>query len=159
MWGRNASRFLFSVEWFFLFDWVDLIAWEVIASNVVCTNSSWISHDESFLGVRLFIFSKVLNISFWEFSTQTTFHVFDFLGNTWVFLIESGLINKSLVQKTFKEKIEIRHESSIVTILVFIEDWLKSHVNFIWCWVDFISSGEATKEFETSEEGNTPDIS
>ena len=79
----------------------------------------------------LVILQKVLDISHGEVADETVLNILNFLRDNLILVVVGGLGDESLVKDTFKEKIEIRHESGIVTELVLLEDGVKSHVDFL----------------------------
>ena len=108
---------------------MDLVAREVVALWVVGTNSIWVVDDLGLRSMVTLVLQEVSNIILSELTVETKLHILDFLGNRWIIVIESGLVDESFVQNTLEEKIEVRHESSVVSVLVFHEDGVQSEIH------------------------------
>ena len=110
--------------------WMSLVHREIIVCLVVGSNSSWVLEYKLARGMILLVFDKILDIIFCKFTIKTLFHILDFLCLDWVIVVKGRLINKSLIECTFQEEVEIRHESGIITVLVLSKDRVQSKVDF-----------------------------
>ena len=106
--------------------WMRFVDGEVVRYLIVGADSAWVAHNEGWRAVLALVFNEILDIILGELSIETLFHILNFLCLDWVIIIGCGLINKSLVKSRLEEKIEVGHESSIVTILVLCEDRVQS---------------------------------
>jgi len=103
------------------------------------------------------VLDKVGDIRRSKFSVQSLFHIFDFSGNNLIIVVKSGVFDELLVEHTFQEEVEIRHESGIVTILVLSKDRSESDVSFFIIWVSNELLGESEYSLGKTESGNTND--
>ena len=103
------------------------------------------------------VLEQVLDIILGEITVETELHVFDFLGNSGVIVIEGRLIDESFVEDTLKEEIEVGHESCVISVLVLHEDGVKSEIDLSLLWISFLGTGETSQELGKGEEGDAPD--
>ena len=101
------------------------------------------------------VFVQVAYISFGELTSETGFVILNFEASELVIVIENGLLNELRVKHTFKENIEIRHESGMVTELVLREDRDESVVLLVVFSIFGSDGGEANASLEDSEESAT----
>jgi hypothetical protein len=64
------------------------------------------------------VLEHVTNISVGEVGVETGLVISDFLLSGHIVVVKSRLVDEALVEKSFKEKVEIGHETCIVTVLV-----------------------------------------
>ena len=138
------------------------VAREVVGSLVVGTDSSWKSQRLVWVSMSgTWILEQVLDIRLSELSIETEFHVFNFSHSLWVFLVFGGLIQESLVKSSVQQKVEVGHESGVISILVLGENRLKSHVHFsTHSLVLWFSLGAVliNHELEYGVGGDAPDV-
>ena len=101
------------------------------------------------------VFVQVAYISFGELTSETGFVILNFEASELVIVVENGLLNELRVKHTFKENIEIRHESGMVTELVLREDRDESVVLLVVFSIFGSDGGEANASLEDSEESAT----
>ena len=128
----------------------------IFGSLVVSSNSVGVS--ERFEGSSMLfgsIFVEIAHISFGELTSETSFVIFDFEASELIIVVEDGLLNELRVKHTFKENIEIRHESGMVTELILAEDGNKSIVLLVVLSVFLSDRGESNASLEEGEESAT----
>ena len=134
-----------------------LVDREVVGNLVVRANSAWVAHDQLAGAVLALILDKVLDIVFGELSIETLLHILDFLGLDWVIIVGGGLVDELLVKCTLQEKVEVGHESGVVTILILSEDRLQSEIDLLLLLVLFWHGSEAESELSEGNESQTVD--
>merc|ERR1712046_301724 len=153
--SRRVFSFALSVSWL-RSTWMKLVAGKIVSLGIVGANSSWISKGFELGAMVVLILKESLDIFLGEFTVKTLLHILDFRSDSLIIVVKGGLIDKSLVQHTFKKEIEVGHESSVVTILVFHEDGIEFHVDFIFFWVDSLNTRETGEELDCAKDGETP---
>jgi hypothetical protein len=101
------------------------------------------------------ILVQVAYISFGELTSETGFVILNFEASELVIVVENGLLNELRVEHTFKENIEIRHESGMVTELVLGEDRDESIVLLVVFSIFRGDGGESNASFNEGEESAT----
>jgi hypothetical protein len=101
------------------------------------------------------VFVQVAYISFRELTSETSFVILNFETGELVIVVENGLLNELRVKHTFKENIEIRHESGMVTELVLAEDRYESVVLLVVFSIFGSNGREADTSLEDGEESAT----
>jgi hypothetical protein len=97
----------------------DFVAGEGIRLNVVSSNT--VGEEERlevFVVATISVLEHVAHISVGKVGVETSLVIGDFLLSGHIVVVESGLINKALVEKSLEEEVEIGHEASVVTVLV-----------------------------------------
>lgn len=136
---------------------MSLVDRKIIRHPVVATNSAWIMHDDSGSAVLALVLNEILDIILGEFAVKTLLHVFDFLCLNWVVVVRCGLVDESLVKRTLEEKVEVGHESRIVTIFVLSKDGVKSVEDFLGYLIFLFLLGKTEAEFDEGDCGQAVD--
>ena len=132
---------------------MSLVDRKIIRHPVVAANSTWIMHDDSGSAVLALVLNEILDIILGELAVKTLLHVFDFLCLNWVVVVRCGLVDKSLVERTLEEKVEVGHESRIVTIFVLSKDGVKSIENFLGGLIFLLLLGKTKAELDEGDSG------
>ena len=105
------------------------------------------------------VFKQILDINLGEVSYQTSLHIFNFLGHNFVLVIVGGFANKSLIEHGLKERVEVAHETSVVTKFVLDELGSESHVTLLSDGGIILVSnlGASSNEFNSRECCQTPE--
>ena len=136
---------------------MDFVAREsIFVSLVVSSNSIGVSKRlESSSVFSGSILVKVTDISFGELTSETGFVILNFEASEFIIVVKNGLLNELRVKHTFKEDIEVGHESGMVTELVLGEDGYKSIVLFVVSGIFRGNRRETSSELNSSEESKT----
>ena len=114
---------------------MSLVNGKVVRWLVGGGNSGRVSKDSASVAMGTFVLEKVSDVFIREFAVETLLHVLHFRGNHRVVVVGSGLIDESLVEHGLEQQVEVRHESSVVSVLVLAEDGLQSVVHLLVDWI------------------------
>jgi len=131
-----------------------LVDGEVVRNSIVRSDSAGITEGGRNRGMGRLVLEQVPDIVFGELTVETSLHVSDFLRDDGIVVVEGGLLDELLVQHGLEKEIEVRHESSGVTILVLGEETVQSVVDLSIVGVDSLNRGEAREELQGGEESD-----
>ena len=132
---------------------MSLVDREVVRLRVGRCNSGGVPHALLACAMLLLVFEEVTDIFVREFTIETLLHVLDLAGDDWIVVVSGRLIDELLVQDTLKQQVEVRHETSIVAVLVLGEDRIKSVVDLLVGRIGRLNRREAEQELRRRAEG------